>query len=52
MMDETNIRPEEAAAETAPKAEAAQEAAAPPLGRGRKLSPMSADSSTARYTST
>ena len=29
MMDETNIRPEEAAAETAPKAEAAQEAAAP-----------------------
>ena len=29
MMDETNIRPEEAAAETAPKAEAAREAAAP-----------------------
>ena len=29
MMDETNIRPEEAAAETAPQAEAAQEAAAP-----------------------
>ena len=29
MMDETNIRPEEAAAETAPKGEAAQEAAAP-----------------------